>query len=202
MTTVQTGNIDSLWSGFLKGDDKSFSLIYFHQINRLMAYGYKLSPDREIVHDAIQEVFLDLYQKRGKSGKMIKDLKGYLFSSIKHSILKKLIGIQKLEHGWADQKYEEYFQIEYEPGETGEANAEKLETKEKLNRMIGQLSPREKEIIYLKFEEELDYVQISEILEITVESCHKQFYRAMKDLRSMTDRDTFLELLFIFFKNS
>jgi RNA polymerase sigma factor (sigma-70 family) len=202
MTGEPSGNINCLWNEFLKGDDKAFSLIYYQQIKRLLTYGYKLSPEKELVHDAIQEVFLDLYQKKGKPHILIEDLKGYLFISLKHSILKKVAGLRKFDLGRMDERYSDYFKVEYNfqdeiiKKETGE------ETRLKILHAVEQLSPREKEIIYLKFEEELDYAQISKILEITIESCHKQFYRAMKELRKLCDPEKFLNFFLLIAKKS
>lgn len=48
---------------------------------------------------------------------------------------------------------------------------------------IEELPPKQQEIIYLRFEHELSYEDISYILEITVESCHKTVYRSIKSIR-------------------
>ncbi len=75
-------NIDFLWQSFLDGDDKSFSYIYELHINGLLAYGLKIATDREIVHDSIQEVFMDLFLKRKKIDVKIRNLKSYLFVAL------------------------------------------------------------------------------------------------------------------------
>lgn len=90
-------SIDLLWSSFLNGDDKGFSVIYQLHINRLLSYGYKLCPDREWVHDSIQEVFPDLFLKRKKQERNIENLKAWLFVAIRNSLVKKMVKSRKFE---------------------------------------------------------------------------------------------------------
>jgi hypothetical protein len=66
MSEPKKTNLDFLWKSFLKGDDKSFSLIYQQHIDGLFLYGSKLCADRELVRDCIQEIFVDLFLKRKK----------------------------------------------------------------------------------------------------------------------------------------
>lgn len=191
-----------LWNDFLEGDDKSFALLYTLYINRLLSYGYKICPVRDLVHDAVQEVFLDLFLKREKPHHAIADLKGYLFASLKHCILKKLGRQNRQDRVRNEASREETFMVAYDSGDGIEEKEHKLEIRMKLLHAIDQLTPREKEIIYLRFEEELDYVQISKILGITVDSCYKEFSRAIKDLRLLVDRETFISFFVFFQKKS
>jgi len=89
MGELKKTNLNFLWKSFLKGDDKSFSLIYQQHIDGLFLYGSKLCPDRELVRDCIQKVFIDLFIKRKKVSKEIANLKSYLFVSLRNGIIKK-----------------------------------------------------------------------------------------------------------------
>jgi len=80
-----------LWNSFLDGDDKAFVAIYHLFIHPLLSYGKKLTSDRELVHDAVQEIYMDLCQKRGKKHIPISNLKAYLFIALKNSILQKIL---------------------------------------------------------------------------------------------------------------
>lgn len=202
MKETESRKNSHLWNDFLEGDDKSFTLLYTLYINRLLSYGYKICPVRELVHDAVQEVFLDLFLKRGKAHRTIADLKGYLFASLKHFILKKMSRQNMIGRGRNDTIREETFMVAYDAGDGLEEKERKIEIRLKLLHAIDQLTPREKEIIYLRFEEELDYIQISKILGITVDSCYKEFYRAMKALRLLVDRETFISFFVFFQKKS
>lgn len=184
-------DINDLWYSFLKGDDKAFALIYFQHITSLLNYGYKISPEKELVHDAVQEVFLDLYEKRNKSQVEIDNLKAYLLVSLKHTLLKMILRQRKQNSFWNDEKTVRLFDIQYCFQEEIISKEIGDEKKRRLQEAILKLSPGEKEIIYLKFEEELEYSEISKILNITIESCRKQLYRAIKALRQLIDTETF-----------
>jgi RNA polymerase sigma factor (sigma-70 family) len=179
-------NIDFLWRSFLKGDDKSFSLIYRQHIEGLFSYGINLCAEREVVKDCIQEIFIDLFQKRKKISIQIRNLKSYLFVALRNCIVKKIS--LKRKHDLLDIQNEDQelkFQIEYcfrnnliEPELSDEI-------KNKLHAAINNLPDRQKEIIYLKFEEEMDYPHIAEILKISIESARKLMYRSLISLKKI-----------------
>jgi RNA polymerase sigma factor (sigma-70 family) len=188
MADLTNKNIDFLWRSFLKGDDKSFSIIYQQHIEKLFSYGFKLSQDREIVKDCIQEIFMDLFQKRKKVNIEIKNLKSYLFVALRNCITKKIS--QKRKYEPLEIKNEEKdieFHIEYSFQDKLIEHEISGEVKDKLRSAINNLPCRQKEIIYLKFEEEMDYPQIARVLRISVESSRKLMYRALLSLRETVD---------------
>lgn len=184
MQSIGEKNIDVLWKHFLGGDKKSFALIYQEIINGLFLYGKKFSSDRELVQDCIQEVFIEIYSMRkGKQKKIIK-LKPYLFVAVRNRILKRISRESKIRvldqeeqlpnlDLCAESGVEEKFIIQEQTEEN----------QEKLKRAVDTLTSKQKEIIYLRFNEELDYNEISEIMKISVESARKSMYRALMALR-------------------
>jgi RNA polymerase sigma factor (sigma-70 family) len=203
MSELKKTNLNFLWKSFLKGDDKSFSLIYQQHIDGLFLYGSKLSTDRELVRDCIQEVFIDLFLKRKKVSREIVNLKSYLFVSLWNGIIKKLAQSRIFESiGEKEDETEAPFNIEYEFQDQLIQLEISQEIIAKLQSKIKNLPPRQKEIIYLKFEEEMDYPEIAPILKISVESARKLLYRALLTLRKTVDPSIAQTLFFIFFKNS
>lgn len=203
MSKFGDDDISFLWKSFLKGDDKSFSVIYELHINQLISYGYKLCIDHEIVHDCLQEIFIDLFLKRTKLNVEIKNLKAYLFIALRNCLIKKIKTNKKFEFtDFKDNKFELNFNIVYNWQEKiiEEENSSKI--KEILQKAIKNLPPKQKEIIYLKFEEELKYTEISEIMCISIDSAHKLLYRALLSLRSDIHSETVQPLrLILFFLN-
>ncbi|MBW6479765.1 MAG: sigma-70 family RNA polymerase sigma factor [Bacteroidales bacterium] len=201
MSELKKTNLEFLWKSFLRGDDKSFSLIYQQHIDGLFLYGSKLCPDREMVRDCMQEVFVDLFLKRKKMSREIVNLKSYLFVSLRNCILKKVEKTRKLDSivGNDDENsgpfYTEYnFLDKYMELEISN------EIKKKLQYNINNLPSRQKEIIYLKFEAEMDYPEIAPILKISVESARKLLYRALLTLRKTVDPSISQTLFLLFFK--
>ena len=77
------------WSRFKSGDRYAFEEIYSEFIDALFAYGIKISHNRELVKDSIQDIFIDLYRYEIDLKKP-ESLEFYLYKSLKRNILKKV----------------------------------------------------------------------------------------------------------------
>jgi RNA polymerase sigma factor (sigma-70 family) len=152
------------------------------------------------LHDSIQEIFLDIYQRRGKQHIPISNLKAYLFTALKNRIWKTQIQQRKTEVKEIDDSMFSEFRLDYGFQEQMINIEISKAVQLRLQNAIVSLSPGQKEIIYLKFEEELGYPEIAEILSITIESARKQLYRALLSLRHSLDSKTFAALFFLFRK--
>ncbi len=192
MSDSSNKSINFLWQSFLSGDDKSFVVIYQRHINGLLSYGYKLCSDRELVHDCLQEVFMNLFLQRNKVRIKIENLKAYLFVAFRNCLIKKITKNRKHEHlEIKDVQAEIVFNVECSFQEQLIELEISSEIKEKLSAAVNSLPLKQKEIIYLKFEEELEYSEISEIMKISVESARKLLYRALLSLRNIINPNTF-----------
>lgn len=186
-----------VWLRFKDGDKEAFALIYNQYIDSLFQYGLKFCNDEDTIKDAIQEVFLDLYLKREKHTVGYENLKYYLLLALKRNLIKKLQSKRRFEHEViTDGKQSEpEFSIEYLLIE----KEQEEEIKNKLAHALNQLPDKQKEAIYLRFNEALDYPEIANILGITIESVRKQVYRALKTVREILDNNT-ITILFHLFK--
>lgn len=188
MTENEINNIDFLWQSFLKGDEKGFSSIYQLSINGLICYGLRFTPDRELIHDCIQEVFITLYTRKKELGSKIKKLKPYLFVSVRNEIVNRIVKENKYRKVQLDEINNSLdFRVEFNSEEKFIKGEITTEIRQKLITSVNELPPRQKEIIYLKFEEELEYDDIADIMKITVESARKSVYRAISALRNLLD---------------
>lgn len=178
-------NLQLSWKRFLEGDTNAFPLIYKQNLPRLLSYGYKLCREKELVHDAVQEVFTDLFQKRGKPHTPVHDVKGYLFVSLKHSVMKKVAFSRRFETSPEENPESDCFNCIYATDPTVEAEGIPEEKRFRLQKAVEELTCREKEVIFLRFEEGLEYSQIAAIMGISIESCRKMVYRAVLALRKI-----------------
>ena len=200
MSGKSSSDTNILWDLFLEGDDKAFAGIYYAFINPLLTYGKKFTLDTGTLQDAIQEVFMDLYQKRNKSHSPILNLKSYLFIALKNDLLKKILQNRKFDDKKINNRVMGEFNIEYNFLDQQIIREISEEKRMRLQRAIVSLSSGQKEIIYLKFEEELGYKEIAVLLDITVESARKQLYRALLSLRETIDNESFKIYLSFFLK--
>ena len=166
-----------LWKNFRDGNKEAFAAIYNLHVDLLYRYGTKLCNDENLVKDAIQDVFIDLYLKSSNS--IPANLKYYLLLAIKRNILKKI----KRERDINNEICESLFEPEYSIETIIIEKENRDEINGRLAKILKQLSHGQKEALYLRYNETLHYDEIAQIMNITVESARKQVYRALKTIR-------------------
>ena len=198
---LQSGmeRIHILWEQIVQKDDKeSFAELYNLFIDDLYRYGSKLSSDDDLVKDSIQEVFLDLYDKRKKSN-INRNLRLYLIVALKRVLIRKLQKYRRLEKRQINDV--DMFEVQYSFEEEYMEEEASNMVLEKVKKIITDLPAKQKEIIYLRFNLSLEYAEISSMLGISIESVRKQVYRAIKSVRESIDYPDLL-LLFLLSYNT
>jgi RNA polymerase sigma factor (sigma-70 family) len=191
----ESGNdfLENVWSRFKTGDQEAFAILYNQHVDKLYSFGTKLCKDEEAVKDAIQELFLELFIKRDKIKIAPENLKFYLLLALKRTLIKKLQSDRKITHSFNEA-------LDFEPEYSIEFQIIEKEKDDEINRKVlnalNQLPFKQKEAVYLRFNEALEYTEIAAILEITVESVRKQVHRALKKVREIIGKDSF-KILFI-----
>lgn len=79
--------IDLHWREFIeKGDEHSFSVIYYNRVDDLYSYGISLGFNKELCKDAIQDTFYKPNITREKF-RHVDNIKAYLFMTFKHRLI-------------------------------------------------------------------------------------------------------------------
>lgn len=194
---MQKKGIDTanLWSEFKKGNQLAFASIYNLYSDELFIYASKFSDDKELLKDCIQEIFFDLYIKR-QSLSETDNIKFYLLKSLKNTIFRKIQRERNISE--LNKKIIPEFQIEYS-FEKKVINDEIEEERKKLvKQILDELKDDNKEILYLRFIQGLNYAEIAEIIGINPDSVKKQVYRSIKKIRkSLGSKSNFVFLVFI-----
>ena len=168
-----------VWLKFTTGDRSSFEELYREFADHLFAYGSKITTDRELLKDCIQDLFIDLYKYRPKL-KNPELLEFYLYKSLKRSIIKRL---QKDKHLLSlNQEFNSFdliFSIENE-GFHDDSPDDHLES---LQKALSTLDDKKRELLFLKFNSSLNYNEIGNLLNIKPETAKKQVYRIIQYLR-------------------
>jgi RNA polymerase sigma factor (sigma-70 family) len=99
-----------IWKSFLAGDQEAFAHLYNQHVDSMYRYGTKICKDEDLVKDAIQEVFIDLYVKRHKNRTDPGHLKYYLILALKRNLIKKLKRNRRLVD---ETEGEDQFEPEY-----------------------------------------------------------------------------------------
>ena len=191
---IEDNNIHDIWESFQLGDKEAFAYLYTCYKDILYRYGTKLSQEDSLVKDSIQDVFIDLYLKRKKNKTNPQNLKFYLILALKRDLIKKLKQNRKLviKESSIDFSFEPEYSIEKKIIE----QEENTEISLCIKKILNQLPSKQTEVIYLRFNELLEYDEIALLLNISIESVRKQVYRAIKKIREVYKKEPFIFWIF------
>jgi RNA polymerase sigma factor (sigma-70 family) len=181
MTKMKLDDHLNEWNQFIQdGNPDSLSVVYFHFYDLLFTYGMKHTADRQAVEDAIQDVFINLIKSRKNIGK-VQNQTGYLVSSFRRQLFANL---NKQKNTIVTNKLpEEHFEF-FKSDDQDLMETENLEQLNSIIReCIGKLSPKQQEIVYLRFENGISYEAIAGMLHISIDSCYKSVFRSIRTIR-------------------
>lgn len=154
----------ALWRKFTEGDTAAYESLYHKYVKELYRYVYMVVGNKSIAEDVIHDVFTDLWSSRKSLGK-IRSVRLYLFSCVKRRSLKKL----KKERTFTCFDYEQgSASFEIVPSFLDEltASQHKDALAKSIKKCIANLSNRQREIIYLRFYQNMSYSEIAQLLQL------------------------------------
>ncbi len=179
-------DIEALWKKVMSGDRDAFKKLFKHFFAPLYNYGYRITPESENVRDAIQEVFFQIWKYRNKLT-VPDSVRAYLFISLRRELLNKKKAGQR-----RDQVSNNYYIEEFDTLFSYHNWEEILELKEeeskKLKSAIKNLTPRQREVIYLKYYEGLSTEELSQMLNLRAQSIYNLVFDAINNLREYLDK--------------
>ncbi|WP_172594285.1 RNA polymerase sigma factor [Mariniphaga sediminis] len=184
---------DLIWEKFRTGDRRAFETIYNEYVDALFAYGSKITIHRDLLEDAIQDLFLDVYSYGSRLRKP-ESLEFYLYKTLKRIIYRKLKEKFRFTH---PEHLVEQFDLTF-PLE--EADLEKLEEHTgMLRKELKSLDVRKRELLFLKFNSGMTYNEIGKLLDLKPDTVKKQVSRVLKFLRGKLG-ESFLDLFVVCFR--
>jgi len=174
--------ISILWQKFTEGDHEAFSQLYLYFRPRLLHYGLKIHPAPELIEDCIQDLFYQLYFL-GEKQHDIENITVYVFISLRRKILRTLHiqrRFQSVSHN------PEIFEtaITFSPEDMIISSEHERLKATGLTAILNHLSPRQREIVYLRYYNGLDNREIAGVLGISYQVVQNVIYKAFKKLRN------------------
>lgn len=170
-----------LWQKFRDGSEAAYTAIYERFAPILFRYGYRWLADEDLVKDCIQDLFVHLWQSRRNLG-ATDSIRFYLFRSLRREIVHK-VNSRKREGSVAESFTEEEASFE----EEWIKSEEEQRRNTALSETFVHLSPRQREIIFFRFFEDMSFEEISRLMEITPRAAYKLVYRALDSIRDVLD---------------
>jgi len=180
---IPTKNRDywqKVWISFKAGDKDSFEEIYNEFTDMLFAYGSKITSDRELLKDCIQDLFIDLHRYNLEL-RHPEYLEYYLLKSLKHSLARKIQQSRQIQY--LPLENTATFNLKFNLEEDYLLNETEQSRRESLKKIIQSLDAPKRELLFLKFNSGLNYAEIGEMLNLKPETVKKQIYRLLQSIR-------------------
>lgn len=178
---LQLEDDQHFWRAIKLGDPVALNKLFSKYYDDLFFYGLKLTGNQGHVADTIQDLFANVWETRKKISK-VAYVKAYLFAALRNNLLKhnpKDIFVRTdpamslyIDHGFDISPEDIYLDKESKLG-----NIKIIED------LLAELSPKQKEIIYLKFYGNYSNIELSKILSIEQQSVANLLYRTINLLR-------------------
>jgi len=184
-----------LWKGLKKGDKVALNILFRKYYPLLHNYGSKLTKNTALTEDCLQDFFLYLYEHRHNL-KEVDTIKPYLFKAFRNRLFKYLkaktniVSIESIEKDGLPIEFSaEELMIHQENAQLQSAQILPL---------LNQLTNKQKELIYLKYYNNLSITDISEVIGISYQGVLNGLGKAMKKLRKVL-AVAIISMLFLFF---
>lgn len=178
----ETSHTDAdCWAGLKNDDPQALGHLYDAYVDKLFLAAMRLTDDRELAKDALQEVFIEVWTYR-KSINEIRNTNAYLTKILRNILFRKF-------------KVNTHLSLVMAPPTlpSPDQNAEELiissdtdkEKQTRLQNAVSVLTKRQKQILELRFYEGMSYEQIAKKLGMNYQSVNNLAFRTFRRLRNV-----------------
>ncbi len=161
--------------------EKMLSAVFREHFDSLFAYGLKISGDDELVKDCIQDLFFRIWKNKVDIG-TVTNMKFYLFKALRRQILN---AFELKSFRLTKVSTDRIIHFEISPEDLLIQNQAERHQREMIMEALNKLSPRQKEAVYLRYFEELDFKETARIMGINLQSAKNNVYRALETLKDV-----------------
>lgn len=185
-----------------EGGERAYTYFYKLFIPDMYSYGISFGADEATIKDFAQDIFINIYSSKVKF-QSSQHLKFYLLRAIKNRLYdfyrsQAVTSTDSIDAEFFNENGE--FSIKSEIMEELLDSERQQIIQQKIDKMLSILTDRQREVIYLRYTQELEYEEIAELLNLTVHGSRKLVSRALKKLREEYSNYHLILLYALFFK--
>lgn len=159
---------------YLMYTERNFEKLYKSYYSQLFQFAFTVLHDEDLSHDVVDEVFAELWEKKPAIHK--DKIKSYLFCSIRNRSLNLMKAQQR------QQLLQKHYLQELAQNQHPQEFPDKWKSIKAF--IETHLSPKEKEVLDMCFDQEMSYKQAASQLNTSVSSINKHIVNALKKLRN------------------
>ncbi len=182
------------WKTFIEGNKTSFGELMKIFYRPLFNYGNKFLKDEELVKDTIQELFIRIWSSKERLSADVNP-KAYLFASLRRALYRKIQAQSKTVLLFDGEDGALFFDFEVSAEQRMIANEENVRIVKIIAANLSRLPTRQKEVVYLKFFQDLNRDDISRAMSISPQTVSNLLQIALKKLRIEFEAQQFTRLL-------
>lgn len=172
-----------LWKLLRIGSKVSFQTLYQRHIESLYNFGLKITANQELVKDTLQELFTEIWKKKDSLSE-VTHVKVYLIKSLRYKLLRAGSNTSKQR----TYSFEELF---IDIPDIGMVDSEQnIERIKQLKEAINLLPHRQKEVIHLRYFQNLKNEEIADIINVNYQSVSNLLHRALTKLKGVMKNDS------------
>lgn len=169
------------WKAFKQGDRTAYAELLDHYYPLLLHYGLRLNNDRHFVKDCLHDLFVEIWNQRERLDD-VRSVKAYLLLSLRQKLIKERKRLSWFRN--ADEISDDYtVEVQFAIETYLVQHEVQHENLKKLQHHLERLTKRQREAIYLRFYQELEYDDIARLMAINYHSAVNLVYESLRMLR-------------------
>jgi RNA polymerase sigma factor (sigma-70 family) len=144
-----------LWQAFKRGERSAFETLLQQYYPMLLNYGVRFYRDKEFVKDSVHDLFVEIWNRREYLADVV-SVKSYLLQSIRKNIIRESSRLKWFRE--ADKISDDHdFDVEFDIETYLISREVENELLQKLRFELDKLTKRQREAIFLRFNQDLSY---------------------------------------------
>ena len=166
-----------LWAGIQRKESQSLTDLYRLMYSDLLNFGILFGHEASVTKDAVNQIFLELWERAENLASVV-NVRSYLITYLRRKLLRdyefksRFVDLPETE-SISERSYEEIL-ISVQQEE---------HMKQRLKQALDQLTPRQKELIQMRFFEEMSNEAISQQTGMHINTVYNTMSSALKTLR-------------------
>ena len=170
----------TLWNQLKQGNHLALKQIYDLNIRSLDNYAHKFTSDTYLIEDTIHDIFVQIWQRRESLGSTDSIIK-YLCVTLRRELIRRVEKSRNTVEYEVNENKESTFSLSAEDMLIGDEMSS--ENQENIKTALSKLSSRQKEAIYLRYFEEMEYEEICDVMEINYQSVRNLISKGIIEMR-------------------
>ena len=170
-----------LWQSLKRSERAAYEILLKKYYTIVLNYGVRFYRDKEFVKDCVQDLFIEIWNRREYLADVV-SIKSYLLQSIRKNIIRESSRLKWFRE--ADKISDDHdFDVEFDIETYLISREVENELLQKLRFELDKLTKRQREAIFLRFNQDLSYEEIAIIMDINYRSVVNLIHEAIKAIR-------------------